>query len=60
MLFYNNQCFTGTSLKEVLMQRDVQLGSNPLQAAVDGATFIANHFRQKTEDDDVNLKHTQM
>jgi hypothetical protein len=40
------------------MQRDVQLGSNPLQAAVDGATFIANHFRQKTEDDEVNLKHT--
>ena len=41
------------TLKEVLMQRDAQLSDNPIQAAVDGVAFIANHFRQQNEDQKV-------
>ncbi len=38
------------AVKEVLIQRDLQLSADPMQAAIDGATFIAGHFRQHEED----------
>ena len=41
---------TASAVRHLLDKREQQLRANPLEAAIDGATFIADHFRQQTED----------
>lgn len=35
----------------MLTDRDKHLQDDPMQAAIDGVSFVANHFRQQTEDE---------